>query len=130
MFPLPHTIIIIKYTAFEKGVVASLATNAVWTQERLVKAGLAVDNRCPLCLEAIDSVWHRLWVCTSPAVVELRAEVPDHIVQRAKEAGSDHPLFTRGWMEHAGREQERKYVGNKSHQRGTRPRRRARRCEF
>ena len=49
-------------SALEAGALAAVACNAVWTKDRLCRAGLADDSLCPLCQEGRDTLWHSLGV--------------------------------------------------------------------
>jgi hypothetical protein len=84
-----------------RGVARAFACNAVWTRERLVRVGgLLLDPTCPLCSSGPDTMWHRLWQCSHPSVVDCRNALPRGLVQRALAAGPAAPLYARGWMVH------------------------------
>ena len=90
-----------KLTCMEKGIVKAWACGAVWTRTRAADAGFAISKRCELCNKADDTVWHRLWECTAPQVVEARKQAaPWWATTKAKAAGPDDPLFAKGMFEH------------------------------
>ena len=84
-----------------RGAERAFACNAVWIRERLVRVGgLMLDVTCPLCGAGPDTMWHRLWLCNWPEVVQQRDKLPVALVRRAREAGPASPLYARGWMVH------------------------------
>ena len=80
----------------EKGALAAVACDAVWTRERLFQAGLAEDSRCEFC-GLVDSMHHRAWVCPHSEEVRRARATPQQI-RRAQEAGPSALLWTRGWL--------------------------------
>ena len=84
-----------------RGAARAFACNAVWTRERLVRVGgLLLDPTCELCGTGPDTMWHRLWTCCHPQVVDRRNGLPAALVRRAREAGPSNSLYARGWMVH------------------------------
>ena len=80
--------------------VRAVATGAFWPAQRLAEAGYAVDARCPLCKDAPDTAFHRLWEC--PCTRDLRQEKEvAKVAERALEAGPNHITFSTGLLENA-----------------------------
>jgi len=48
---------------YSKGVLRSILADAVWTQERLHRAGMADSSICPHCEEAVETHEHLWWHC-------------------------------------------------------------------
>ena len=49
------------------GFAAALVTGALWTPTRMIDAGHLVGGVCALCGQGADDVYHRIWMCPSPA---------------------------------------------------------------
>jgi hypothetical protein len=68
-----------------RGAARAFACNAVWTRDRLVRVGgLLLDSTCPLCGDGNDTMWHRLWLCSHPQVVEHRSDLPAGLVSSVR----------------------------------------------
>ena len=74
----------------------SVATDAVWTKQRLCDHGLAVDGICIKCSRGADTVHHRAWTCTSLADIRQKHATPEQI--RRARANPASLLWTRGWL--------------------------------
>ena len=99
--PLRRILRSTKVNAFDKGVVGSAACNAIWTRDRLVRSGLALNVLCPLCALMPDTIHHRLYWCTSEDAERMRTEhFTPELLARARAEGPSSMLFGRGWMEH------------------------------
>ena len=85
-----------------KDAVLAVACNAVWTRKRLADAGYDVgDTTCELCNDGNDTLYHRLWCCTAPAVVAVRKRTASKkLIWAALRAGEDDPMFTHGVLPH------------------------------
>ena len=70
-------------------------SNGFITNLKLCNMGYDVDPACQLCGEALDTVYHRLYVCVH---THKRAEINlgSKLLGQALESGSDSLLFTRG----------------------------------
>eukprot|EP00959_Pyramimonas_sp_CCMP1952_P010140 211981-Pyramimonas_sp.AAC.1 len=62
-----------KFTPFQQGCIRALFCDAIYTRSRAVSLGYVIGDLCALCLEARDTLRHRLWECT--AVEAERAEL-------------------------------------------------------
>ena len=92
-----------KYTAVEQGCMRAWFCNSIWTRARADAAGFDISPLCPLCGQADDTVWHRLWECTAPQCVSARSEaVPWWLVIKAKQAGPSNMLYAKGIFPHPG----------------------------
>ena len=83
------------------GCLRAVAAGAVWPQGRLADAGYGVDEKCRLCRQFRDSLWHRWWQC--PHTSHLRndeAIVPQSILKRAVAAGEGNVLYERALVPH------------------------------
>ena len=90
-----------RHTQKDKGLVAALATQGFWTRARLVRAGLAIDVLCPLCMLLPDTIHHRLYGCEHPDAVAIRTRVlKPWQLEEARLAAAGSALWTKGWMEH------------------------------
>ena len=92
-----HTLSSKKVDSFGKYLVKAVATNAIWTNERLKDAGYDTDGQCPLC-SSQDSLHHRLWCCTAVEAERLKA-CPAWLVHEARQDLSN-PLWSRGIFPH------------------------------
>ena len=82
-----------------RGCLLAVAAGGLWTQSRLADAGYATSALCPLCKAAIDTEHHRWWHC--PASQAARDSIAGEDLQRrARAAGKDSLLFSRGLVEH------------------------------
>ena len=65
--------------------------------------GYEIDPTCQRCKVAHNTIFHRLYECNDPEVVRIR-EDPTHptinkyTLERARAAGPQDPLYTRGWV--------------------------------
>ncbi len=87
-------------TPLEKGALASTAADAVWTRDRAFRGGYDVDNVCPLCGAAGDTLHHRVWWC--PASRTARANLPSWLVAEARSASHSERFWTSGVFPHPG----------------------------
>ena len=79
----------------DKAVALTAVCGAVCTQTELRRRGVLVDERCKLCMNAPDTLHHRLWVC--PAADQQRQALGmDGVVQETMQAGPGNLLFSRG----------------------------------
>ena len=51
------------WTVRQQRALASVVTNAAWTQRRLHRHGLAPDDHCRICLQPGANLWHRCYSC-------------------------------------------------------------------
>jgi len=62
----------------ESAVVSAACCNALWTRDRLVRSGYELEtNLCELCGLQVDTIHHRLYICTDPGAVEARNRVAE-----------------------------------------------------
>ena len=62
-----------------KNAVATVATNALWTRQRLSDAGYEVDDTmCERCGTDEDTLHHRLWRCPDDQCVKMRWDAIKH----------------------------------------------------
>jgi hypothetical protein len=62
----------------ESAVVSAACCNALWTRDRLVRSGYELEtNLCELCGLQVDTIHHRLYICTDPGAVEARNWIAD-----------------------------------------------------
>ncbi len=87
-------------TPLEKGALASTAADAVWTRDRAFRGGYDVQNVCPLCGAAGDTLHHRVWWC--PASREARANLPAWVIAEARRAAHTERFWTSGVFPHPG----------------------------
>ena len=78
-----------------KGIARSLALGSWWTMGRWNRAGYQVSDHCPMCRQAGDTMWHRLWQC--PATKDLRSRPGmSTVVARALAAGPSSAIYSTG----------------------------------
>ena len=82
--PLQHVLASRKVDPRAKAVLRHLFTGAVCTKVDLVAMGYEVDNLCPKCGLAEDTLHHRLWVCADPEVEAVRSTFPFSLVEAAR----------------------------------------------
>lgn len=63
-------------TPLATSLIRAAATHALWTRKRLALVGYVVTARCPLCDNAEDTIFHRLYEC------EAANEARDKILQK------------------------------------------------
>ncbi len=86
------------------------------TYERAFRGGYAVANKCPLCGCDGDSVFHRVWQCRHPAVVEARERVtPAWLRAEAARRGPSDLLYTKAIIPHPGDVWPKPYGGSEVH---------------
>ncbi len=79
----------------------AVSCGAVMTFQRAARLGYLVEDRCPLCGAAGDSIRHRIWRCTHPDAVAARCSVAPAWLQREEAAAADSASFwTTGWFPH------------------------------
>ena len=84
----------------EKGVLRSVACNAVWTQTRLASKGCGLDStKCPLCNAAEDTIHHRVWWCPK-SEAERNAHASKLLVRAARDAGPTSAYYNRAIGKH------------------------------
>ena len=99
--PLARALRSIKFSALDKGILATVGSDGIWTRARLVSTGLVMSPLCELCGQERDTVWHRILQCQERQAVALRARLcPSRVVSVAITKGAAHPLYIKGWMEH------------------------------
>ena len=82
-----------------KGIIRCIACDGFWGMSRRKKAEYDVDELCPLCLAAPDTLHHRLWNCQ--CVDRQRVEVVGQkMVDMMRRLPEDDPLATRGLFKH------------------------------
>ena len=67
-----------------KAVLASAFSGSIWTCADLAAAGYEVEDRCPLCRAAADTLEHRIWHCNAPEAIAERSKVPSEVVMEAR----------------------------------------------
>ena len=91
-------------TVAAKTVAKTLVTGGFWPAQRLADAGYDHPPGCPLCGAPSDTMWHRLWRCSAPAVKVIREKtVIRAMIDRAVEAGEDSLIYTKGLLPNLGR---------------------------
>ena len=81
----------------EKCLLLNFVSGTVPTADYLANKGYAISDGCPFCRRAPDSVFHRVFVCSSRAV--LRAELfQAGVVEEATRLGSMSLWVSRGWF--------------------------------
>ena len=87
-------------TPLEKGTLASVVADAVWTRDRAFHCGYNVQNCCPLCGVQGDTTHHRVWEC--PKTEEVRKKLPRWLVHEANQASKADRFWTTGVFPHPG----------------------------
>ena len=73
-----------------------MATDAVWTKQRLFTHEMASDPICVNCGEAPDTPHHRAWVC--PCSAEVRARYASLAQIKRARAAPNSLMWSRGWI--------------------------------
>ena len=82
-----------------RGSLQKLWCDGLWTKSDYKAAGHDVDDTCPRCGAATDSVFHRAWLCSEAQCVLARSKAaPKWLLTYAKNFGKDDPLFTNAWI--------------------------------
>ena len=90
-------------TAQQKGLASCLITGGYWTRKEQRERGYEVDEECPLCRAAPDSLRHRVLICE--AVEEERKGERIRWLDEFRESPESHDeLFMRGLAPHPGDE--------------------------
>ena len=83
-----------KMTAQQKGLASCLITGGFWTRKEQRERGYEVEEECPLCRAAPDSLRHRVLICE--AVEEERKEERIRWLDDFRESPESHDkLFLR-----------------------------------
>eukprot|EP00973_Karenia_brevis_P046786 6492009-Karenia_brevis.AAC.1 len=61
-------------SSYRMGMLRSIISGAVMTQDRLHRAGMEVSNLCPYCSQAVEDHTHMWWYC--PAWADIRQKHP------------------------------------------------------
>ncbi len=90
-----------KMTPADVAAYKAVACGAVMTYSRAADLGYAVDDICPLCGMAGDTLRHRIWRCTHPDAVRARCQHAPEWLQREQERRPlSDSLWTTGWIPH------------------------------
>ncbi len=82
-------------TASDRATFRSVLCGAVMTHDEAASLGYVVNNVCPLCGAASDTVFHRVWLCTHPEVVAARNKhAPRWLQEEARRRGPCDALYT------------------------------------
>ncbi len=86
-----------------RAAVMSVACNAVMTYSRAVALGYMVQDICPMCGCAGDTIRHRVWECQHPDAVEARRRAaPDWLIDEVRRRPCTQARWTTGVIPHPG----------------------------
>ncbi len=92
-----------KLTPQGKGAYMSVLCGAVMTYHKAAQGGYLVEDRCPLCGQKGDTIWHRVWECCHPQVADARrAAVPAWLIDEVARRPREHIFWTSGLLPHPG----------------------------
>jgi hypothetical protein len=89
-----------KLSWHEANYLRAAACGAICTQSKLCELGYVEDNICKLCNLEADTMMHRIWYCSHPAVVELREQLILPSVVRSARQNPNDPLYSRAMPLH------------------------------
>ncbi len=90
-----------KLTSADVAAYKAAACGAIMTFNRAAELGYAVEDVCPLCGMAGDTLRHRIWRCTHPDAVRARNIFAPEWLQREQERRpASDALWTTGWFPH------------------------------